>query len=92
MRPALRVEMRQQLVPDARIRYRDFELAAAAGDRLNKIRSADDADQLAIPHDRDPFDAVLLQQSRDLVRGVSGVAVATFRVITSSTFRPCALM
>ena len=40
---------------------------------MQQIRAAHDADQLAVAHDRDAFDAMAFQERRDLLqRGVLG--------------------
>jgi len=61
--PSLRLELGQQLFPDATV----IGLAATHGlvdrhgERLHEIRPADDSDELAVTHDRNPLDPVRLQ-------------------------------
>ena len=63
MRPRLLLQVRQQLVADRAVGQRNFQALAGAGDRLNEVGPADDADELAVLDDRDALDGVLFSSS-----------------------------
>src|SRR5262249_18011215 len=63
--PVLIGQARQQLVPDLAIRLSRRLRLQGGGQGLNEVRSAHDADQLAVLDDGNALDAVLFQQRGD---------------------------
>ena len=71
MRPGLVVQMREDAVPNGRVGKLDIQILVAAGQGLQEIGTADDAEKRAISDDRHPLDGVPFKQSSDFVqRGI----------------------
>ena len=74
--PVLIGQARQQLVPDLAIRLSRRLRLQGGGQGLNEVRSAHDADQLAVLDDGNALDAVLFQAAIS-ASGVSSDADTT---------------
>ena len=69
MSPGLLLQFVKQLLSNGRIGKGHFELWPGAGDHLDQVTPADDADEIAVlVNDRNTLDPALLKQCRDFMQ------------------------
>ena len=91
IRPLLLAQLGQQLDADRVVPLVLGCLDSAAGQYLEQVGAADDADNLAVVHHRDPLDSSRFHEFGDLAKAGQFPTLTTSRVMTSSTRRACDL-